>query len=144
MWASNLAGLPRAYFRLEKLMEQHCPAVLRHILKDLTISIIAPQYFLTLFLYNLVWPCCLRVFDYFLLDGPSVIYSTALALFQIHNDKILSLSFEELITFVKFSHQIDHQLLAKKIHLFISIVKKELPKLDTLYDKYNKNKPKNK
>jgi hypothetical protein len=31
MWAQNLAGLKRAYFRLEKLMEEHVPKMYKKI-----------------------------------------------------------------------------------------------------------------
>eukprot|EP01091_Cochliopodium_minus_P009599 TRINITY_DN2392_c0_g1_i1.p1 TRINITY_DN2392_c0_g1~~TRINITY_DN2392_c0_g1_i1.p1 ORF type:complete len:686 (+),score=197.69 TRINITY_DN2392_c0_g1_i1:34-2091(+) len=144
MWAQNLAGLKRAYFRLEKLMEEHVPKVLQHIeKKDLSINIIAPQYFLTVFLYNCVWPCCLRIWDIFLYEGHTTIYATAIALFLLNEKQILGLDFDELVPYLKFSHQMDHQTLTEKIAILVPAVKRRLNKIDKLFDKKDNKKPTN-
>ena len=70
--------------------------------EELETSIFASKWFSTIFVYTLPTPLAARVFDAFLLRGPLVLFSVALAILHlaIERDRLLQKSFEELIVYL--------------------------------------------
>ena len=70
--------------------------------EELETSIFASKWFSTIFVYTLPTPLAARVFDAFLLRGPLVLFSVALAILHlaIERDRLLHKSFEELIVYL--------------------------------------------
>ena len=87
------------YFRIvsktfEDLLSAHFPALAAHLKKQgVTPELYLPQWFRTFFLYTDNLELNLRVVDCFLLHGVEALFRIALAIFELLQPELLSLSF---------------------------------------------------
>jgi len=105
LWKPGLPGLVKSNYVLKALMSIYVPKIEAHFIKhDVMLDLFAPQWFMTLFLYNLPFTAVLRVWDIFLFEGYHFMYAVALALLKIHEEIILSCDFEGTVTLLHFNH----------------------------------------
>jgi len=142
VWKPGLPGLPKCFFFLDRLIQENIPKVHYHMKTlQLSPSLYATEWFITIFLYMLPFKIALRIWDIFLFEGFHFIYAVGLALIKIHSDKILTLEFEELFAFMKFNHlkenntEIDEEELIKKANSYKETVKRSLKGLEKSYEK---------
>jgi hypothetical protein len=99
----ELAGLysndfPRLHEMLHvhtQLLKTHLPAVAAHFeALELESKTYGFQWFSTLYLYALPFHLVIRIWDYFLVDRFVAVYSIALALLKLHQQRLLQLDWE--------------------------------------------------
>ena len=84
--------LRRSFYIFLSLLKKHVPKVYEHLLhkdRQISPSMYASQWFITLFSVNFRYEILVRVFDCFLCEGIKIIYRVALALMKINQDTIL-------------------------------------------------------
>jgi len=103
LYKDKLPGLQKVYYILEKLLLNVLPRITSHLnTTGIDIGMYSPQWFITLFIYNLPFPVVIRVWDVFIIKGYEFIYYVALAVFKILEDKIIQLSeMEDLLHLLK-------------------------------------------
>jgi len=94
-------GLPKVVeclYVFERLMHHFLPKLNAHLESEgIPSGMYAPQFFITLFLYNLPFPLALRFWDLFLLQGYDLVFNFALGLMKIFHDELLSFSFDSIM-----------------------------------------------
>ncbi len=103
LFAPSLAGLRLALYQLDRLLEARMPALVAHLQEEqFESSIFATKWFQTLFIYSLPMRYAERIFDAFLLDGPLVLFSVALAILEagIEHDGLLEQNFEQMMEYL--------------------------------------------
>merc|ERR1711862_430514 len=76
VWGPNFPGLQEAFFILKKFTAKLFPEIGKHLDKEnVDVNLYAVQYFMTVFLYNLPFPCSLRLWDCFLIERIPIIYA---------------------------------------------------------------------
>ena len=82
---------------LNDLLERRAPRLVRHILNQgFTIPLLTTKLFTCLFIQVLPFDTVLRIWDVFLSEGNKIIFRIAIALFIIHERKLLSLTGSDL------------------------------------------------
>jgi len=105
LWKPGFPGLAKSFFILEKLLEIYAPKLLEHLQQQqLSTSVYATQWFLTIFLYNLDFAVALRIWDVFLYEGFPFVYAVAVALLKIHEEKLMTAEFEDLFALLQFKN----------------------------------------
>ncbi|PRP88298.1 hypothetical protein PROFUN_03407 [Planoprotostelium fungivorum] len=118
-WSSNLAGLPRAFYILEKLIETEIPKLWKHFNDmDMQTSMYATPWLMTLFLYNHSIPFSTRLWDILLFQGGTrsdynqprlieigfnYVYAIALSILSMHEEQMLKMDFDQCAHFLQFS-----------------------------------------
>jgi hypothetical protein len=105
-------------------------------------------WFMTVFLYNLPWNVALRVWDVFMYESISYVYAVAIALLQMHEDKLLQMDFEKMLYFLQFNNSAqkrmengDAGMDAEELIRLASICKGEIKHLAEKFGKeFKKNK----
>jgi hypothetical protein len=103
LFAPNLAGLRLALYQLDRLLEARMPTLFAHLQEEqLETSIFATKWFQTLFIYSLPMRYAQRIFDVFLLEGPLVLFSVALAILElgVEHDGLLDKKFEQMMEYL--------------------------------------------
>lgn len=103
LFAPSLAGLRLALYQLDRLLEARMPALVAHLQEEqFESSIFATKWFQTLFIYSLPMRYAERIFDAFLLEGPLVLFSVALAILEagIEYDGLLEQNFEQMMEYL--------------------------------------------
>ena len=103
LFAPSLAGLRLALYQLDRLLEARMPALCAHLQEEqFESSIFATKWFQTLFIYSLPMRYAERIFDAFLLEGPLVLFSVALAILEagIEYDGLLEQNFEQMMEYL--------------------------------------------
>eukprot|EP01087_Luapelamoeba_hula_P012106 TRINITY_DN3364_c0_g1_i1.p1 TRINITY_DN3364_c0_g1~~TRINITY_DN3364_c0_g1_i1.p1 ORF type:complete len:551 (-),score=113.85 TRINITY_DN3364_c0_g1_i1:84-1736(-) len=138
-------GLPTlrlALFQLDKLIEQQLPKLFFHFKKEgVTPLLYSSEWLSTLFVYNFPLKTAIRLWDVFFVEGTEFLFKIALAILAIHQDQLLTLPFEEILTFLKNKethHSLDGELLIRTADT-MQVVDKEF--LDDLEQRF-KNPPK--
>jgi len=138
LYKDKLPGLQKVYYILEKLLINVLPRITSHLNSTgIDIGMYSPQWFITLFIYNLPFPVAVRVWDVFLIKGYEFIYYVALAVFKILENKIMQLSeMEDLLHLLKLDDmnlvgsQITTDLLIETALHYQKKVKKKFHKLE--------------
>ena len=84
--------LPRSFYKLLSLMKKFIPKIYEHLMhKNIQVSpsMYAAQWFITLFTVNFKFEILVRVFDFFLCEGIKVVYRIGLAILKINEEKFL-------------------------------------------------------
>lgn len=89
---TDMTGLILDMKVLNVLISKYCPKVFEH-LKNLGVEplLFAVQWFVCLFSYNLPCETVIRVWDVFLCEGQSFLFSVALAILHIYRKKIVAI-----------------------------------------------------
>ncbi|CCJ28669.1 unnamed protein product, partial [Pneumocystis jirovecii] len=115
----NTPGLHLRLYQFNKLMEEIVPTVYIHLHKHgIEPSMYASQWFMTLFAYKFPINMVVRVFDVIIAEGTEAILKFSIALMKKNQEKILSLKFDQLLSFLK-----------EKMFLVYSIHNKTITKL---------------
>lgn len=89
---TDMTGLILDMKVLDVLISKYCPKVYEHF-KNLNIEplLFAVQWFVCLYSYNLPCEAVIRVWDIFLCEGQSFLFTVALAILHIYRKKILAI-----------------------------------------------------
>ncbi|KAL8271717.1 hypothetical protein Esti_004312 [Eimeria stiedai] len=102
-----LPGLPlldKYFFQFQRLLQLHMPELSSHLQTEgVEPSMYLSGWILTLFAYCLSLDCLGRVWDVFFKDGEKMLFRTALAILKIHQEELLSASFEGILETLKTS-----------------------------------------
>jgi len=105
LWDPTMRDVRKVCAVHTRLLQQFCPKIHAHLKAEgVSSPLYATSFFITGFTYCLPWPCVLRVWDVFLNEGFYVLQATAVALLHMHQREILSIGFEKLMRFLRFSH----------------------------------------
>ena len=92
-YTNSLLGARADSQLLKILVFQRLPKLHQHLSKHgLDVSIVALRWLMPLFLTTLPLHVCIRLFDIVMLEGSTFLLSVALALFQLHSKKLLSIA----------------------------------------------------
>ncbi|KAG5518566.1 hypothetical protein PMAC_002962 [Pneumocystis sp. 'macacae'] len=95
-------GLHLRLYQFNRLMEEIIPTVHTHLHKyGIKPSMYASQWFMTLFAYKFPINMVVRVFDVVIAEGIDAIFKFSIALMKKNEEKILSLKFDQLLSFLK-------------------------------------------
>lgn len=102
LFRNNFDELYLKFYQLEKLLEEHLPALHQHFN---TIGIepftYASQWFLTVFTAKFPLNAVFYIMDVFLLDGMNTIFQVALALLEASKDDLLARDFEGVLKYFR-------------------------------------------
>ena len=86
----------------EKLTHQFLPKLAKHLEKEsVHITMYATQWLLTLYTSSFEFDLVTRVWDCFLAEGWKIVYRVMLALLQHSQSALMTLSFEDILAFVR-------------------------------------------
>jgi len=130
--------LQRSFYKFLCLLKEHLPKVYEHLAdkkRNISPSMYASQWFITLFSINFKFEILVRVFDVFLSEGIKIIYRFGLALFKIHEQRILGAKqLEEVMAVFKtfYENQNIDDLFSKAFGFSIS--RSDLAEYEKKYD----------
>lgn len=138
----GMEGLHLRLWQYEKLMSTYLPNLFKHFQNEgLLSNMYASQWFLTLFAYRLPFGLVFRILDWLLGEGPTVLFSIALAILKIHEKMLLSLQFEDLLDFFKNTlpriyadDMMEMELLAKMNNMNDEILKEHFRLSESFYE----------
>ncbi|PWA02017.1 hypothetical protein BB558_001846 [Smittium angustum] len=100
-YTPNMESLQCRLYQLDRLIEEHLPALSKHFIKEgVRSTMYASQWFMTLFAYCLPIPLVFRIFDLVFAEGVDVLLQISLALLKRSQTALLNLSFEPLIKYL--------------------------------------------
>jgi len=109
LYASDMRQCQLCLHTFQELCVMHLPAIARHIENEgLVFSMFATSWYMTIFSSSFPFDLVTRVWDAFLAEGFKIIHRVALSLLKCFSDIILSLGFEELISFLQ--HDLPNQV----------------------------------
>jgi hypothetical protein len=144
-WDKGLSDVPKMCHVHTALLAEFCPQIYAHLEEQgINGALYAPSFYITGYTYSLPWPCVLRVWDAFLVDGMPVLHGAGVGLMHMHQDQILKLPFEKLMPFLRFNHiinndddgrgsssgHISHVELSEELQKWLPKVKKQAVKLE--------------
>lgn len=146
-WDKDLTDVPKMCQVHSRLLAKFVPRVAAHLeAEQISGALYAPSFYITGFTYCLPWPCVLRVWDAFLVEGMPVLHAVGVALLSMYEKAILELNFEKLMTFLLFNHSssnfdengnplvhIDHVELADRLLKWLPKVKKPAAAFERAY-----------
>eukprot|EP00455_Lapot_gusevi_P018287 TRINITY_DN19951_c0_g1_i2.p1 TRINITY_DN19951_c0_g1~~TRINITY_DN19951_c0_g1_i2.p1 ORF type:complete len:323 (-),score=27.87 TRINITY_DN19951_c0_g1_i2:51-1019(-) len=98
MFAAGRPLLSQNLFQLKYLIHRFLPRIAEHLeAQQISAEHFAARWFCALFTTDVSFETTLRVWDLFLLQGPDIMFSVALAILKIRKDEILRLEFEDLM-----------------------------------------------
>lgn len=103
LWAERIPKLKLFVYLLDRLMRWHLPALHAHFAwMQLSPEVLATQWFLTLFAYNMPLPILLTLFDYIFITGWSGVYILSIAVLYILQPRLLEVrDMEGVAVFMK-------------------------------------------
>lgn len=102
LYLPEMPGLHLRLYQFDRILEDTLPDVHIHLARQgVRSSMYASQWFLTLFAYKFPLPLVLRIFDIIIAEGVEAILRFGVALMRKNSATILSLGFDDLLTFVK-------------------------------------------
>ncbi|PRP74077.1 hypothetical protein PROFUN_08701 [Planoprotostelium fungivorum] len=110
-WGGSLPALPKSFYILEKLMQSGLPALYNHLTsRDIQTSSYATPWMVTIFLSNHSLPFAMRLWDMILFMGFKYVYTVAMAIFTLYEREMLSMGFDDILSFLQFSmKEIGHE-----------------------------------
>jgi len=110
-------GMPKLKMWLwtfEKLLHLFLPRLHKHLNdENVPPTLYATHWFLTAFVYSLPFHVVLRIWDIFLFYGSSILFSVGLGLLKMFEEQLLSLKFDEVMSFLKFNRNEDRSLIPR-------------------------------
>jgi len=104
IWKPGMPGLSKCLFIMDKLIQTYLPELHQHLEKEgIDTPLYTTSWFITLFTYNQKFDTALRIWDRLLVEGFYYVYVVGLALLKLHEKKLLSLRFEELLLHLQFN-----------------------------------------
>ncbi|KAF8444618.1 rab-GTPase-TBC domain-containing protein [Boletus edulis BED1] len=89
-------------FQFDRLIEELLPVLHLHFLRQgIKSSMFCSQWFLTLFSYRFPLDIVFRIYDNCLANGIEAIFAFSIVLLQKNEDVLLTLKFDEILTFLK-------------------------------------------
>jgi len=102
LFGEDMAGTHEVLYIAEKLMTQFLPKLSRHLEQEsIHVSMFVTQWLLTVYTSTFPFDLVARVWDSFLVEGWKVVYRVMLALLESAQADILSLSFENILGYLK-------------------------------------------
>ncbi|KAG4304821.1 hypothetical protein PORY_001874 [Pneumocystis oryctolagi] len=115
----NMPGLHLRLYQFDRLMGEFLPEVHTYLHKQGVKPLMyASQWFMTFFAYKFPINIVVRIFDVIIAEGIEALLKFSIALIKKNKERILSLKFDQLLTFLK-----------EKIFLVYSIPGKSITKL---------------
>lgn len=103
LYTEGMPQLSMYFYLLEKLVETHLPKLSNHLMNaGVHLSMYASTWFMTLFSYNLPFPCVTRIWDLFIWQGPIMLLRTALAILKIGEKQLIGQDFEVFLHNLKY------------------------------------------
>jgi len=119
MWQCELPGLTKCLSVFDVLLKAEFPDVYSHFEDEcVEISSFATPWFLTGFIHNLPLEISIRIWDQYLVEGYTFIYTVALSIFRLCQDQLLKMNFDSLVMFLNMK---DHQPVFTEEDLFATI-----------------------
>jgi len=134
--------LHKFFFQLEYLQKKKFfPRLYKHLkTQDVSPVLYAPQWFITLFAYNLPMETLLRLWDIMLHEGMKIVFKLSIYLIKTVEKDLLKSDFMEIVRTLKDVSERDMvknpDILIKEV-LKIKVSKKLLDKVAKKYDKIN-------
>ncbi|KTW28037.1 hypothetical protein T552_01899 [Pneumocystis carinii B80] len=101
-YVPGMPGLNLRLYQFERLMEDKLLAIYLHLRRQgVKASMYASQWFLTLFAYKFPINMVTRIFDVVIAEGIDSILKFAIALMKKNEEEIISLKFDQLLSFLK-------------------------------------------
>ncbi|KAH8923763.1 RabGAP/TBC [Atractiella rhizophila] len=98
----NMPGLQLRLFQFDRLLEEMCPTVFLHLIRQgIKSSMYASQWLLTLFSYRFPLPLVSIIYDLIFAEGLEAVFRFALSLMKNNEAKLVQLEFEQLLNFLK-------------------------------------------
>jgi hypothetical protein len=105
IYSPNMPMVNECVYIFERLLKAYLPKLGAHFAEQgVEGGLYVPQLFITVFLYNMPFDICLRIWDRFLIDGFLATYPIAIAIFKMFEDTLLSFEFDRLMQFLKFDN----------------------------------------
>lgn len=102
LFCPEMKGLHFLFYEFDRLLENRSPNLYNHLIKQgINSSMYTSQWFLTFFAYKLPLKIVLRVFDSVIFYGLESLLKFSLNLMIKNKTKLLSLHFEDLLSFLK-------------------------------------------
>jgi hypothetical protein len=134
LFGEGMSETHQVLFIAEKLLHQFLPKLGKHLEREnVHITMYATQWLLTLYTSSFKFDLVTRVWDVFLAEGWKIVYRVMLALLQYAQPVLMTLSFEEILAFMR---ELPEQVDASKIMdiaLKIPLRKKHLKKYTNEY-----------
>ncbi|KAI8968890.1 rab-GTPase-TBC domain-containing protein [Mycotypha africana] len=101
-YTPQLDLLRQRLFQFDGLLQDHLPHIHRHFDEQgVRSNMYASQWFLTLFAYKFPLDVVFRIYDIFFIEGVNCLFRIGLALLSKNQSIILSLDFDNLVTYLK-------------------------------------------
>lgn len=98
----DMNGLHLKLYQFDALVQEHLPHVARHMKQqEITSTMYASQWFITLFAYKFPLSLVYRIYDVVFAEGMTSILKFAIALLKKNERTIIGLDFDELLDFLK-------------------------------------------
>jgi len=108
LFEDDLPMVWECIFVYEKLLKLYLPRLNAHLAaEDVLAGTYAPQYFITIFLYNMPFPCVLRIWDLILGSGYNTVFLSVIALMKVHEEELLKMDFDDIMQWVKLQQYSD-------------------------------------
>jgi hypothetical protein len=102
LFGEGMAGAHRVLYVADKLIGKFLPKLANHFKREnIDITMFATQWLLTLYTSSFPWELVTRVWDAFLAEGWKMVYRVMLALLEEASPKLLKLSFEDILAFLR-------------------------------------------
>ena len=115
MFLPGMPGLGRAFYVHLSLMKKYLPKLHSH-LTDMGFlpQTYGSQWFMTIFSITFPFPCIVRVWDIFMVEGRKILFRVALAVFKLNEKTLLQRDMEGIFDCLKeFSKDMQAELLIK-------------------------------
>lgn len=90
-----MPGLNRAFYIHLSLLKKYMPKLFAHLNEmNFMPQTYGSQWFMTIFACNFPFPCIVRIWDIFMVEGRKILYRVALAVFKLNMATILSKEME--------------------------------------------------
>eukprot|EP00019_Armaparvus_languidus_P002543 CAMPEP_0168594144 /NCGR_PEP_ID=MMETSP0420-20121227/8727_1 /TAXON_ID=498008 /ORGANISM="Pessonella sp." /LENGTH=181 /DNA_ID=CAMNT_0008630415 /DNA_START=227 /DNA_END=775 /DNA_ORIENTATION=+ len=134
LYQGTLPLLHLRLYQLDRLIELRLPKLFSHFKEEfVTPLLFASEWFSTLYCYGFALPTTLRIWDLFLLTGPTFLLKTALALLVCSQQALLALQFDEMMAYFKKIGCIVRCEELIDTALSITLTEKDLEELDKEY-----------
>lgn len=102
LFLPEMPGLHLRLYQFERIVEDTLPGVHAHLARQgVRSSMYASQWFLTMFAYKFPLQIVVRIFDIVIAEGYEAVLKFGVALMRRNAETIMSLDFDELLTFLK-------------------------------------------
>jgi len=139
LYSPGFPLLHRFFFQLEYLQKKHFPRLYKHLkAQDVSPMLYAPQWFITLFAYNLNMETLLRIWDIMFHEGIKIVFKLSLFLMKYVEKEVLKNDFSGIVRLLK---DVTEREMIKNPDLLVSEVLKikiSRKMLDKVAKKYEK------